>query len=118
MRKTAAAQPTRPMRRSDPGIGRRAGARANCSGTGMTEPALATGTPAAFRPGTRRPVLEVDDLKQHFAVPHGFLRRAGGRVLAVDGVSFTIAQGETLGLVEIGRASCRERVQAAGAAGP
>ena len=70
----------------------------------MTEPALATGTPAAFRPGTRRPVLEVDDLKQHFAVRHGFLRRAGGRVLAVDGVSFTIAQGETLGLV--GESGC------------
>jgi peptide/nickel transport system ATP-binding protein len=70
----------------------------------MTKPALANGTPAALRPGTRRPVLEVDDLKQHFAVRHGFLRRAGGRVLAVDGVSFTIAQGETLGLV--GESGC------------
>ncbi len=34
------------------------------------------------------PVLEVRDLKQHFAISHGFLRRAGGHVFAVDGVSF------------------------------
>ncbi len=45
------------------------------------------------------PVLEVRDLKKHFAVRHGFFGRAGGQVFAVDGVSFTIAPHETLGLV-------------------
>jgi peptide/nickel transport system ATP-binding protein len=50
------------------------------------------------------PVLEVRDLKQHFAISHGFLRRAGGHVFAVDGVSFRIQPGETLGLV--GESGC------------
>jgi oligopeptide/dipeptide ABC transporter ATP-binding protein len=50
------------------------------------------------------PVLEVRDLKQHFVISRGFLRRAGGHVFAVDGVSFSIAPGETLGLV--GESGC------------
>ena len=53
---------------------------------------------------TAPPVLEVRDLKQHFAISRGFLRRAAGRVFAVDGVSFSIAPGETLGLV--GESGC------------
>jgi oligopeptide/dipeptide ABC transporter ATP-binding protein len=50
------------------------------------------------------PVLEVRDLKKHFAISHGFFRRAGGVVFAVDGVSFSIAPHETLGLV--GESGC------------
>ncbi len=50
------------------------------------------------------PVLEVHDLKKHFAVRHGFLRGVAGTVYAVDGVSFSIAGGETLGLV--GESGC------------
>jgi len=49
-------------------------------------------------------VLEVRDLAQHFAISRGFLRRAAGHVFAVDGVSFSIAPGETLGLV--GESGC------------
>jgi oligopeptide/dipeptide ABC transporter ATP-binding protein len=49
-------------------------------------------------------VLEVRDLKKHFDIRHGFLRRAGGVVFAVDGVSFAIAPHETLGLV--GESGC------------
>src|SRR5689334_10771656 len=44
-------------------------------------------------------VLEVHDLKKHFPIRKGLLQRAGGTVFAVDGVSFSIRQGETLGLV-------------------
>jgi len=50
------------------------------------------------------PVLEVTDLKKHFPVKKGLLRRTVGHVYAVDGVSFTINEGETLGLV--GESGC------------
>jgi len=50
------------------------------------------------------PVLEVRDLKKHFAIRRGLLQRMAGDVFAVDGVSFSIAQGETLGLV--GESGC------------
>jgi oligopeptide/dipeptide ABC transporter ATP-binding protein len=50
------------------------------------------------------PVLEVKNLKKHFVIQKGFLRRTSGHVYAVDGVSFSIAAGETLGLV--GESGC------------
>jgi oligopeptide/dipeptide ABC transporter ATP-binding protein len=50
------------------------------------------------------PVLEVNDLKKHFPVKKGLLRRTVGHVYAVDGISFTINEGETLGLV--GESGC------------
>ena len=50
------------------------------------------------------PVIEVADLEKHFPVRKGFLRRTAGSVRAVDGVSFRIARGETLGLV--GESGC------------
>jgi oligopeptide/dipeptide ABC transporter ATP-binding protein len=50
------------------------------------------------------PVLMVQDLKKHFVVQKGILRRSAGHVFAVDGVSFSIARGETLGLV--GESGC------------
>jgi oligopeptide transport system ATP-binding protein len=44
--------------------------------------------------------LSVNDLKVHFPISSGFLiRRQTGAVKAVDGVSFDVAPGETLGLV-------------------
>jgi len=50
------------------------------------------------------PVLEVKDLKKHFPVKKGLLRRTVGHVYAVDGITFTIGEGETLGLV--GESGC------------
>lgn len=47
-------------------------------------------------PGT---LLEVRDLKKHFPIREGMLRRQTGSVRAVDGVTFAVGKGETLGLV-------------------
>ena len=54
---------------------------------------------------TSPPVLEVVDLRVHFPVRRGLVfERVAGTVRAVDGVSFAIGRGETLGLV--GESGC------------
>ena len=59
-------------------------------------------SPEAVPPET---VLEVRDLKVHFPVMAGaVVRKQVGSVKAVDGVSFTVRRGETLGLV--GESGC------------
>ncbi|MBO4317547.1 MAG: ATP-binding cassette domain-containing protein [Mailhella sp.] len=50
------------------------------------------------------PLLQVEDLKVHFPVRRGFLRQSRLWVKAVDGVSFSIGQGETFSLV--GESGC------------
>jgi peptide/nickel transport system ATP-binding protein/oligopeptide transport system ATP-binding protein len=55
--------------------------------------------------GTGDPVLlEVRELRKHYPARQGWLGRSGASVRAVDGVSFSIAAGETLGLV--GESGC------------
>ena len=49
-------------------------------------------------------LLEVDNLKTYFPVKKGLLRRIVGYVKAVDGISFEVARGQTLGLV--GESGC------------
>jgi oligopeptide/dipeptide ABC transporter ATP-binding protein len=44
-------------------------------------------------------LIEVRDLKKYFPIHGGFLSRVQAQLLAVDGVSFWISRGETLGLV-------------------
>jgi peptide/nickel transport system ATP-binding protein len=52
----------------------------------------------------QQPLLEVNDLVKHYPVRTGVLRRRVGTVHAVDGVSFSVDVGETLGLV--GESGC------------
>jgi peptide/nickel transport system ATP-binding protein len=58
-----------------------------------------TGSDLADDVGQRPILLEVRDLKKYFPIQRGLLRRVVGHVKAVDGVSFTIREGETVGLV-------------------
>ncbi len=54
--------------------------------------------------GKHENILEVNDLVMHFPIYRGVIRRQVGAVRAVDGVSFDIKKGETLGLV--GESGC------------
>ncbi len=51
-----------------------------------------------------QPILKVEELRMHFPVSQGFLGRVSHHVKAVDGVSFELTRGETLGLV--GESGC------------
>ena len=50
------------------------------------------------------PLLDVRGLRKYFPIAKGFLQRVAGQVRAVDDVSFTVNEGETLGLV--GESGC------------
>lgn len=56
------------------------------------------------RGGERQPMLIARELKKHFPITGGVLNRTVGHVRAVDGVSFTVMKGETLGVV--GESGC------------
>ncbi|WP_433518474.1 ABC transporter ATP-binding protein [Nonomuraea sp. CA-143628] len=53
---------------------------------------------------SNEPLLSVQDLEKHFPVTKGLLKRQVGAVKAVDGISFDVFKGETLGLV--GESGC------------
>ena len=50
------------------------------------------------------PLIKVRGLKKHFPITKGILSRTHGYLRAVDGVSFDLLRGETLGLV--GESGC------------
>jgi peptide/nickel transport system ATP-binding protein/oligopeptide transport system ATP-binding protein len=73
----------------------------------MREAVLAASTPDAAPPrpaAAAPPLLEVENLTKHYPVRRGLLRRTVASVRAVDGVSFALGEGETLGLV--GESGC------------
>lgn len=49
-------------------------------------------------------LLVLTDLKKHYPITRGFMRREVGSVRAVDGIDLTLRRGETLGLV--GESGC------------
>ena len=60
--------------------------------------------PSGAREEIARVCLDVRDLRMHFPIRGGIFRRRIGQVLAVDGISFAIRRGQTLGLV--GESGC------------
>src|SRR5690606_28508127 len=71
----------------------------------MTTATASKPAPTPEEGGTApKPLLDVRDLQTWFPVRSGLLQRVTSHVKAVDGVSFTIGRGETLGLV--GESGC------------
>jgi microcin C transport system ATP-binding protein len=66
--------------------------------TRMLLDAVPKGAPAPLPPDARE-VLHADDIRVYFPIRRGLLRRQVGAVKAVDGVSLSLREGETLGLV-------------------
>lgn len=66
--------------------------------------AHSTAESSTLSPPEAKPLLEVEDLKKYFPIRGGVLSRVQEQVRAVDGVSFSLGQGRTLGLV--GESGC------------
>ena len=72
--------------------------------SGPAAPESAPAFPASPESGEPEHLLDVRNLKMHFPVTRGLLHRTVGHVKAVDDVTFTIREGETLALV--GESGC------------
>ncbi|MBQ8597762.1 MAG: ABC transporter ATP-binding protein [Lachnospiraceae bacterium] len=53
---------------------------------------------------SKKPLVQVEDMKKYYPVKGGIITHTTGYIKAVDGVSFSIMEGETLGLV--GESGC------------
>src|SRR5690606_10473471 len=87
--------------REDSGVGMARGAPPDTELTAPT-PRDPRHSPAAGT--TAPPLLSVRDLRKHYPIRGGLFSRAAGSVRGVDGVSFDVQRGETLGLV--GESGC------------
>jgi len=65
---------------------------------------LPSGADSTTVPESQRPLVSIDDLKVHFPIRKGLLRRVVGHVKAVDGINLRVYRGQTLGLV--GESGC------------
>jgi peptide/nickel transport system ATP-binding protein len=61
-------------------------------------------TPVSYVPLGQQPLLQVKDLQVYYPIKKGLLRRTVSHVKAVDGISFEVYKGQTLGLV--GESGC------------
>ena len=66
--------------------------------TRMLLSAVPKGAPARV-PNGAKTLVQAEDVRVHFPIRRGLLRRTVGHVKAVNGVSFALREGETLGLV-------------------
>ena len=73
-------------------------------GYGFDEDPSIYGREATCIDENAKPLLSVNNLKVHFPIRRGLLQRTVGFVKAVDGVSFNVYKGQTLGLV--GESGC------------
>ncbi len=75
-----------------------AGMKQGEAGSPIAGVALSTAC-GPVHPGTDAPLLTVNDMKVHFPIRKGILKRVVGHVKAVDGISLTVRAGRTLALV-------------------
>ena len=86
------------------GRGRLLSKRSELQGYGYDEAPSFYGREATCVEESIKPLLAVDNLKVHFPVRRGLLQRTVGHVKAVDGITFDVFKGQTLGLV--GESGC------------
>ncbi len=104
---TASEQGEAPAPRGYPGV---EGMRCHLADPTLSAPASRTvgadvpTQPTRISTASKNALLEVDELKVHFPIHKGLFKRVVGQVRAVDGVSMSIPEGQTLALV--GESGC------------
>jgi peptide/nickel transport system ATP-binding protein len=87
------------------GRGRLLHPRPDNSGTSALEPdSSVASSQVEHVPAGQQPLLRVENLQVHYPIKRGLLRTVVGHVKAVDGISFSVYKGQTLGLV--GESGC------------